>query len=123
MCKELVISFVLLILVDALYLRLNAQKFNTIVKDISGQSVTRRYYSAALVYVALAVGLTYLIKPTSAKDAFVKGALFGLVAYSVFDFTAHFMFEKWDLKTATIDAVWGGILCGVVSLIKFKAVH
>jgi uncharacterized membrane protein len=93
-------------------------------KAISGSGFTNRYYSAFLVYLALGLGITLLAVPhirtssgtqTLVLDAMRWGGLFGLTAYATFDFTTHFMFQGWDLKTSIMDTIWGGILCSIVA--------
>ena len=54
---------VLVALIDLPYLLLNANKYATITKSISGAGYTDRYYSVALVYIAIASGLYFLVLP------------------------------------------------------------
>ena len=81
-----------------------------------------------MVYVALAFGLLVLVIPriSTNKDTNVKqrimdsimyGGAFGLASYATFDFTMHFMFEKWDLGVSIMDSIWGGVLCSIVAFI------
>jgi len=118
---------VLVALIDLPYLLLNANKYATITKSISGAGYTERYYSVALVYIAIASGLYFLVLPqiknksdntnTALKNALLFGGIFGVSSYAIFDFTTHFMFKNWDLMTSIIDCVWGGVLCGLASIV------
>jgi uncharacterized membrane protein len=99
--------------------------YSRIVKNISGKSLTNRYYSGAIVYIALALGLITFVIPkvrtnslmNIVKDSIMYGGIFGLVVYATFDFTTHFMFEGWPLSISIIDTVWGSILSTLVTII------
>lgn len=117
--------FALFILLDAPYLYLTSNLYSSIVKNISGKSLTKRYYSGAIVYIALAIGLITLVIPNIrtnslmniVKDSIMYGGIFGLVTYATFDFTNHFMLEGWPLSISIMDTVWGAILSTLVTII------
>jgi len=125
MCwQAILLSIVLLPIIDAPYLYLNKDLYLAATKSISGgRGFTSRYYSAVLVYIALALGIAFLAVPnisTSswqalALDALKWGGIFGIAAYATFDFTAHFMFDGWTFQIAVMDTIWGGILCSLVA--------
>ena len=112
-------------LLDAPYLYLTSNIYSSIVKNISGKSLTNRYYSGAIVYIALAIGVITLVIPNIrtnslmniVKDSIMYGGIFGLVAYATFDFTNHFMFEGWPLSVSIMDTVWGTVLSTLVTII------
>ena len=116
---------VLLMVVDAPYLYTNSKMYEKKTIAISGKSFTKRYYSAVIVYLALALGIVFLALPRMRKnslknratDAILYGGVFGLASYATFDFTMHFMFENWDLGVSIMDSVWGGILCSIVAFV------
>lgn len=118
-------SIVLFMLVDAPYLYLNSKMYEKKTIAISGKTFTKRYYSAVIVYLALALGIVFLALPRMRKDtvknriqdAILYGGIFGLTSYATFDFTMHFMFEDWDLGVSIMDSVWGGILCSIVAFV------
>lgn len=121
-----VIAIVLFILVDAPYLYLNNKTYSKATMDISGQSsYTKRYYSALLVYVAISLGILVLVLPrvrtnttdNMIMDSILYGGVFGLSSYAIFDFTMHFMFNKWSLAISIMDSIWGGVLCSIVTFI------
>ena len=124
---QFLLTMILSIMVDLPYLYLNNNLFKKKTLAISGKPYpNNRMYSAVLVYIAIALGLIVFVLPkidTSKtlsiriKDSFLYGGLFGLVSYSIFDFTNHFMFEGWDIYVSVMDAIWGGLLCAIVSFI------
>jgi len=120
------LCIILLIIVDAPYLYLNLELFNKIIKEISGKGFPKnRIYSAIIVYIAISVGIIVFVLPnidkstnkTRLRDSIIYGGVFGLVSYSIFDFTSHFMFEKWNIYVSLMDSLWGAILCSIVSFI------
>ena len=120
------IAIVLFIVVDIPYLYLNNKTYSKATMDISGQSsYTKRYYSALLVYVAIALGTFVLVLPRVRTntiknmiiDSLIFGGVFGLSSYAIFDFTMHFMFNKWSFIISIMDSVWGGVLCSIVTFI------
>ena len=127
MCITKFLTIILaFILIDVPYLYLNGNLYRNKTKSISGQTTfTSRYYSALIVYIALALGVLVLVLPrirtgsTSdiLADCILYGGLLGLTAYATFDFTLHFMFNGWDLGVSVMDTLWGGVLCTIVSSI------
>ena len=124
--KNIVISIILLILVDAPYLMTNSKLYENVTRKIAGRSFTSRYYSALIVYIAIAAGIVFLALPNiknsqNVTDRLISclkwGGIFGVTSYAVFDFTMHFMFDDWTLGIAVMDSVWGGILCTIVTFI------
>lgn len=118
-----IIIIILYIICDAPYLLYNSKHYNYIVSKIQcgRRGITTRYYSALMVYVALAIGIITLVlsRAETPRDALYYGAILGFVTYSVFDFTIHFMLEDYDLKTVVMDVIWGTILSAFVAWIAF----
>ena len=124
---QFLLTTILTFIVDLPYLYLNYNLFKKKTMEISGKPYpNNRMYSAVLVYIAIAVGLIVFVIPkidTSKtlsiriEDSLLYGGLFGVVSYSIFDFTNHFMFEGWDIYVSMMDAIWGGLLCSIVSFI------
>ena len=107
--------FVLLILVDSVYLYLTKSIFGEMIVRIQKFAIQPRYWSAAIVYILLAFGLyRFILKPNRPVwEAF----LFGIIIYGVFDFTSHAIFKKYELTVALMDTVWGGVLSAIVTTI------
>lgn len=127
MITQILLGSLIVLLLDIPYLTLTKKLIlDTTNKINNGKGYAMRYYSAVIVYLAIALGLVVLVLPrinkTSSKLSLVKqsilyGGLYGLTAYSIFDFTMHFMFKEWSLSLAIMDAIWGGILCSVATYI------
>lgn len=63
-------------------------------------------YIAVLVYFVVEPAL----RVKKIKDAFLRGALFGLVAYATYDLTNLATLRDWPLLVTVVDLAWGTIL-------------
>ena len=72
---------------------------------------------AALVYPALAGGLTVLVlaRAKSPTEALALGAFFGLVTYGVYDLTNHATLRDWPAVLTVVDITWGVFMCGLTA--------
>ena len=113
--KLLIISAIIFILMDSIYLTLIKKYFATQVKIIQGSPIKINFIATLICYVILIFGINYfIIQPRrSVKDAF----LLGLVIYGVFETTNMALFTKWAWLTVLIDTLWGGILFAVTTSI------
>ena len=103
---------VLIPLLDLPWLFVTNTFASSMIRKIQGEDMKVKIWSAALVYVALAYLATL---PKTATQAF----LLGLSVYAVYDFTNLSTFERYDLRFAIADSIWGGILFWIV----FKIIH
>ena len=80
--------------------------------------------SALLAYALLALGISLLVIPRiiTSGNAFLLGALFGLVMYGFYNFTNLAIFDGYELSFLLIDTLWGTIACGITSLLVFLAI-
>jgi len=79
--------------------------------------------AAILFYLLFIVGLlVFVIRPAVAQgepfQAFLFGALFGLVSYATYDLTNLATFKDWPLVVTVVDLAWGAALGGLVSLVS-----
>jgi uncharacterized membrane protein len=111
----LLISAIVFISLDSLYLNSMKGYFEKQVQAVQGSGMQINYLGAALCYLFLIIGLNYfIIKPKkSVQDAF----LLGLVIYGVYETTNYALFKKWTLLTVFIDTLWGGILFALTTYI------
>ena len=92
------------LLIDLVWLSLQAERFSAIVREIQGgRPMHVRWWAAIPVYVALG----YLaLRVDSPLDAFCTG----LAVYAVYDFTQVATLERYPMWFAFVDSVWGGVL-------------
>lgn len=108
----LALAFVILLLVDFLYLSVISGPALRMFQAIQGSPVTFNYAAAAIVYVALA----YLVTLPSIDSA-AKAAAVGAATYAVYDFTNLAIFRNYTVKFALMDTAWGGALFAIVHTI------
>jgi len=78
--------------------------------------------AAILFYLLFIVGLlVFVIKPAVLGgrpiQAFLLGALFGLISYATYDLTNLATLKDWPLTVTIVDLIWGSVLGGAVSSI------
>jgi len=112
---RLLVSAIIFVCVDAVYLNLLKGYFNKQVEDIQGSKIEFNLLAAIICYILLIIGLNYfIIRPRrSVNDAF----LLGIVIYGVYETTNWAIFKKWSPLSVIIDTLWGGILFGLTTFI------
>ena len=102
------LSAVLLVVLDSVYLNLVKQYYNSQIKSVQGSDLKINLVAAILCYVFLVFGLNYFIirEKKSVLDAF----LLGLTIYAVYELTSMALLKKWSWLTVIMDTTWGGIL-------------
>ena len=106
-------AFVLLLLVDAVWLLLVGPRALAMTAAIQGSPVAFRALPALVVYIALA----YLVQlPQTTTEA----ALLGAAVYAVYDFTSLSLLKKYSPAMAVADTMWGGVLFAIThSILKY----
>jgi len=110
------IAAVMLIL-DGIWIYLIAgNAFSSMVQNIQGSAMKIRPGGALVAYAAMILLFNqFITKESSGWDAF----LLGFLAYLIFDGTNYALLTNYDLKTAVVDAMWGGFLFFLTSRIVF----
>jgi len=105
---RLLISAIVFVSLDFIYLSLIKNYFLNQIKLVQGSPVTTNFLAIILCYIFLIFGINYfIIKPKrSVQDAF----LLGLIIYGVYETTNWALFKNWSVLTVIIDTLWGGIL-------------
>jgi len=109
------ISAIIFITVDFIYLRSIQGFFNSQIQRVQGSPIKVNFLGAALCYIFLIAGINYfIIKPRkSVTDAF----LLGIVIYGVYETTNYALFKDWSALTVIIDTLWGGTLFAITTYI------
>ena len=111
----MLISAILFIFIDSVYLQLIKSYFEKQIQAVQGSAIKVNFLGVALCYIFLIIGINYfIIKPRkSVTDAF----LLGIVIYGVYETTNYALFKNWSLLTVFIDTLWGGILFALTTYI------
>jgi len=111
----MLISAILFIFIDSVYLQLIRSYFEKQIQDVQGSAIKVNFLGVALCYIFLIIGINYFIIKSrkSVTDAF----LLGIVIYGVYETTNYALFKKWSLLTVFIDTLWGGILFALTTYI------
>jgi uncharacterized membrane protein len=104
----MLISAIIFISIDFIYLNLIKDYFNNQIKSIQGVQPKINYLGAALCYIFLITGINYfIIRPRkSLNEAF----LLGIIIYGVYETTNYALLKNWSILTVIIDTLWGGLL-------------
>ena len=112
---SLLVSAIVFVCLDAVYLNLTKDYFNKQVQSVQGTKIQFNLLAALICYIFLIYGLNYfIIKPKrSVSDAF----LLGLIIYGTYETTNWAIFSKWSPLTVIMDTLWGGILFALTTTI------
>jgi len=116
--RNLIITLVVFLSIDFVWLGLIAKNFYD--QELSRFNRTLNLPIAFLDYFLIALGLVIFVLPKASGNplqALILGALFGLIAYGVYDLTNLATLADWTLKMTVVDMLWGATVCGLVSLI------
>jgi len=108
MIKNIILLAVIFVLVDAGFLYLMSNNFQTVIKKIQGSPLKMKLIPTLGCYIILVSSLYYFIvyKNGSYLDAF----LLGFFIYGVYETTNMAIFKDWSFKVGLIDLSWGGFL-------------
>jgi len=112
------ISAILFVCIDAIYLNLMKGYFDKQIKQIQGSPIQLNLVGAFLTYIFLIFGINYFIidKNRSVNDAF----LLGITIYAVYEFTNLSLLKNWNVLTTILDTIWGGVLFAVTTYLTYK---
>jgi len=115
---KIIAIMILFLLFDSVYLTLIAKHFTNVVERIQKTPFKLDMYKAGVVYILLTIGMYHFIikhitKFTTKRDLtklIINAFILGIVIYGTYDFTTGALFTNYDIYTALIDTLWGGIL-------------
>lgn len=106
------------ILLDVVWLGFIANGFykrelGPLLRQHANGDLDPRWLPAILLYALIVLGLALFALPRahSVATAAMWSALFGVIAYSVYDLTNYATMQGFPLKVVAIDMVWGGVVC------------
>jgi len=120
MIKDIILLAVIFVLVDAGFLYLMSNNFQTMVKKIQGSPLKMELLPTVACYIVLVSSLYYFViyKKGSYLDAF----LLGFFIYAVYETTNMAIFKDWSISVGLIDLTWGGFLFLITSYLYKNSV-
>ena len=111
------IAFVLIIIFDYIWYELLLKKFYS--KYMSSVNICKKtlalVMSSLLLCCAIAIAMS-----SSSLEAFVYGALVGLVVHGFYNFFNLYAIQGWDFRICLVDTFFGIISLGIVSYIIYN---
>ena len=106
--KNLLISGIVMLALDYIYLTNSHAYFNPLIKNIQGSDIKLRIMPAIFCYFFLVYGLNFFIidENKTPDEAFILG----VVIYGVYETTNYAILNNWEPKAVIMDTMWGGIL-------------
>lgn len=116
--NKLLITAILFVVLDTIYLNLIKNYFSKQIYLVQGSSIKLNYFAILLCYMFLIFGINYfIIQPNrSILDAFILG----IIIYGVYETTNKALLSKWSWLTVFMDTLWGGILFALTTYIIKK---
>jgi len=117
MWKDFVITGVILLLLDVIFLYSNGQMFKNQIIKVQHSTFVMDYSGAAFAYVLLIFGLYWFIikENRGLLDAFILG----VVIYGTYEGTTKALLKNWEYKTMAIDTLWGGTLMALTTFLVY----
>lgn len=120
MVKRLVVSSVMLLLLDFIYLSFNRHELEMQVVNIQRVVMEMKLVPTVLCYLLLIGGLNYFI--LNRQRPIHEAVLLGLVIYGVYDTTSLAIYKKYKWNIAVMDTLWGGALLGLTTATVYALV-
>ncbi len=120
LAKQWGLGLVVFLLMDGVWLGFVANGFykrelGPLLRQHANGNLDPRILPAALLYALIVLGLAVFALPRARVgaigEAALWSALFGVIAYSVYDLTNYSTLQGYSLKVTAIDMVWGGVIC------------
>ena len=115
--KEFLISAVVFVVLDMIYIYINKTAFENLVASIQRTVIKVNMWGAILTYVLLVGGLFYFIirRNRPIEEAF----MLGILVYGVYEGTNYALFKRWSPTLAVMDTIWGGTLMAATTGITY----
>tara|TARA_B110000858_G_C17357038_1_gene273577 strand:+ start:49 stop:423 length:375 start_codon:yes stop_codon:yes gene_type:complete len=118
MIKEYLLTSLILLGLDFIYLSSTKKYFNYQVKLVQGSTIKLNILATIACYILLSMGIYYFIikKNFSYSETFYLG----IFVYGVYDLTTMAILKNWKWNTVVMDTLWGGTLFVLVKFLFQK---
>jgi uncharacterized membrane protein len=110
-----------LIIIDSVWI-LGASSFHkSSIAAVQNSPLQANFLPAALFYLLAPLGYIFFVRKVAKtpKEAFLYGALLGMLMYGTFDLSNKAVFKNYPWSYTIADMTWGTFCIGIVSLINF----
>jgi uncharacterized membrane protein len=114
-----------LLVIDGIWLGVVAKNFyQTQLAHLMADKVN--FLAAGLFYIVYPAGVVYFassvgLESGAWRDAAVRGAIFGFVAYATYDLSNWATLKDFPAQVAVVDMVWGAALTAVAATLGMLA--
>ncbi|MGE0865612.1 MAG: DUF2177 family protein [Vicinamibacterales bacterium] len=116
--KQWGVGVVVFVLMDAVWLGWVANGFykrelGSLLRQHANGNLDPRILPAALLYALIVLGVALFALPRARAlgEAALWSAVFGVIAYGVYDLTNYSTMQGFPLKVVVADMMWGGAIC------------
>ena len=120
MFKQFLLLGIIFIIVDAGFLYLMRNNFQTMIKKIQGSSLIMKIFPTIACYLILISSLYYFV--IYKKGSFLDAFLLGFFIYGVYETTNMAIFKDWNVYVGLIDLTWGGFLFLITTYLYQKSI-
>ena len=120
MIKSIILLILIFSFTDFFYLFLMKNNFNTLVNNIQNSNLVLKIFPTILCYIFLIFSIQYFI--INKNNSYIDAFILGICIYGVFETTNLAIFKKWNIKTAIIDTIWGGLLFLITTYLYYKLI-
>jgi len=116
--KDIILTAVIFVLVDIIFLNNMAPFFQKMVTKIQGSQIEIDILSTILTYIILVGGLYYFIIQRKAPVS--EALLLGWFVYLTYEFTNKAILKNWNYTSVLIDGLWGGALFAITTYLVYQ---
>jgi uncharacterized membrane protein len=118
MIKEYLLTSLILLGLDFIYLSLTKKYFNDQVKLVQGTPIKLNIIATIACYSLLSMGIFYFI--IKKNFSYFESFYLGIFVYGVYDLTTMAILKNWKWNTVVMDTLWGGTLFVLVKFLFQK---
>lgn len=113
---------ILLLVIDSIWVLGASRIHMNVIEDVQKSKPQINPLAALLFYVLAPIGYIVITKKLvrTSEEAFLYGALLGLLMYGTFDLTNKAIFTDYPWTYTIADMTWGTLCVGIVSSITFN---
>jgi len=121
-----ILSAVLVIVIDSIFLSNMAPYYNQLVLKTTTNPLTFNFSFAIPAYLFIVFGLWYFVihqNDIFNWQAVINAAILGWVVYGVYEFTNAGIIKGWNEPVIYVDVLWGGVLYGLSTYLTYSILN